>query len=125
MTNFSTLWNKTDNQLTTTSWDRSWRCEEFTEYGSDFTIKIHMETIITDENKNVVSRIAQAPITRALSQVQDDPDVQAYLVLKQKLVAKWLGEDRATPVALSPETQTTTPPTPDATPAPTDTTPTN
>ena len=110
MTTFSTLWDKTEAQLATTSWDRSWRCEEFTEYGSDFTIKIHMETIITDANKNVVNRVPQQPITRMLSQVQDDPDVLAYLAIKQKLVAKWLGEDRSNPVVESPEpTSPTTP----------------
>ena len=109
MTTFSTLWNKSEAQLTTTSWDRSWRCEEFTEYGSDFTIRIHMETILTDINKNVVNRIPQKPIERALSQVIDDPDVQAYLALKQKLVAKWLGEDRGNSVVEAPETPTVPP----------------
>ena len=91
----ATLWNQSDSQLTTTTWDRSWRCEEFTDLRTDFKIVVHMERVTSDANKVLTSKEPLPTIIRSLSQVQNDPDVIAYMTLKQKLIKKWLDEDTA------------------------------
>jgi hypothetical protein len=99
----STLWNSQDVSITAKTWDRSWRGEEFTDLGTDFTIVMHMERVTVDANNKVIAKEQLPNITRSLSQVISDPDVQAYLTLKQTLVKKWLDEDVAATAILSPE----------------------
>jgi len=122
----ATLWNAQDIAVSAKTWDRSWRGEEFTDYGTDFTILMHMERLTVDANGKVIGRELLPNISRALSQVISDPDVQAYLTLKQTLVKKWLDEDnaaRATAAAPvvppeNPPVETTPNPDPTPTPAP-------
>lgn len=89
------LWNQQDITVTGQEWDRSWRCEEFTDLDTDFKIVLHMERVVADSNNNLLSTTPLPSITRSLSQVIHDPDVQAYLILKQTLVKKWFDEDNA------------------------------
>jgi hypothetical protein len=108
--NMSTLWNAQDVAIAAKTWDRSWRGEEFTELGTDFHIVMHMQRVTVDADNKVIGKEPLPNITRSLSQVINDPDVQAYLALKQTLVKKWLDEDNTPPVV--------EPPAPDPIPAP-------
>ena len=111
----STLWNAQDVAVAAKTWDRSWRGEEFTDLGTNFSIVMHMERVTVDANNKVIGREHLPNIARSLSQVISDPDVQAYLTLKQTLVKKWLDEDNAAlAAALVPPVE----PTPDPIPAP-------
>lgn len=86
-------WNLVEGTLATRTWDRSWRCEEYTDYGSDFRIVLHMQQATSDSSGNLLGTKELPPIYRSLSQVASDPDVLAYLELKQRLVKRWLDED--------------------------------
>jgi hypothetical protein len=76
-----------------------------------------MERVTVDSNNKIISKEPLPNITRTLSQVISDPDVQAYLTLKQTLVKKWLDEDVASAIALE-AASSPSPTEPDTTPAP-------
>ena len=104
-----TLWNATQQQVAATTYLRSWRVEVFDDFGTDIRMVCHMENITVDANNNKLGSTPSPTITRSLSQVMSDPDVQSAMGTIQKLIEKWYAEDNAAPIV----------PTPGPTPAPT------
>ena len=86
-------WNLQTGTLNATTWQRSWRQELFTDLGSNFRFVAHMEEVSTFEGSDVVLRKALPEVTRKMSDVYQDPDVQELNALLTKLVKKWMDED--------------------------------
>lgn len=79
------------------SWLRSWRMEGFTDRGTDYTLRFHLEQITKlVDGRELHEQIGE--VARLASQVKDDPDVLAWQDLTDKLCAKWFAEDQSKPV---------------------------
>ena len=89
-----TNWNESTSSVNVVQWDRSWRQEIFTDLGTDFVIKYHMERVGALESGEVI-HTPLPMVTRTMSQVGSDPDVQELAMLMTKLAEKWMLEDQA------------------------------
>jgi hypothetical protein len=83
----------TESTASVKSWPRSWRQEMFTDGGTDFTFRAHMEIVTSIDGIGVVSK-QDGVVERRMSQVKDDKRVQQLAALLQELVAEWRDEDR-------------------------------
>jgi len=76
------------------SWPRSWRQELFTDGGSDFSIRAHMEIVTAVDGFGVMSK-QDGVIERRMSQVGDDPRVIKMASIMEELIKEWYDEDRS------------------------------
>lgn len=87
-------WNLETGTVNKTQWLRSWRQEFYTDLGSDFKLKAHLETVVMLDDGNILHKQA-GEVTRVASIVGSDPRVQQIQILLTELIQEWIAEDEA------------------------------
>jgi len=99
----STKWNFVQETLPTSTWSRVWRTENFTEYGTDYSLRFHYEDIKCDSNKTKLASIDRGIVERFMSKVSADPDVILLRDVLTRLSQKWYLEDHPAVEEVVPE----------------------
>lgn len=88
-------WDPVTETNAITKYVRSWRSEEFTDFGVDPQFVAHMQQVVVDENDVLLGSVLLPEVRRRMSDVLADPDVQQYITIKTNLLKKWWLEDEA------------------------------
>lgn len=77
------------------SWPRSWRQELFTDGGTDFRMRAHMEIVTMVDGFGAMSK-QEGVVERRMSQVGNDTRVIQMAHIMEELIKEWYDEDRKT-----------------------------